>query len=82
MRTNCRWQDLRIQVATTLGTTYAHNFHLLLLVKAGIVGMTAFALFVLAPIVIAMRSSSDIARSAAALAVGMAAVMLRRPHAD
>ncbi len=65
--------------ATTLGTTYAHNFHLLLLVKAGIVGMTAFALFVLAPVVIAMRSSSDIARSAAALAVGMAAACFVDP---
>ncbi len=57
--------------SATLGTTYAHNFYLWWLVKAGAVGMTAFLLFALTPIVRGLLSSSAPAKTAAALAVAL-----------
>ncbi len=55
----------------TLGTTYAHNFYLWWLAKAGAVGMTAFAVFVLTPILRALVSMSAAAKIAAALSVAL-----------
>ncbi len=57
----------------TLGTTYAHNFYLWWLAKAGVVGMTAFALFALVPIVRGLLSGSAPAKIAAALSVALLA---------
>ncbi|HTX54348.1 MAG TPA: O-antigen ligase family protein [Candidatus Baltobacteraceae bacterium] len=55
----------------TLGTTYSHNFYLWWLAKAGAVGMTAFALFALVPIVRGLLSASTPAKAAAAVAVAL-----------
>jgi O-Antigen ligase len=57
--------------SATLGTTYAHNFYLWWLAKAGVVGMVAFALFVLIPIVRGLLSASAPAKAAAALSVAL-----------
>jgi O-Antigen ligase len=59
--------------SATLGTTYAHNFYLWWLAKAGAVGMTAFALFALVPIVRGLLSASAPAKIAAAVAVALLA---------
>jgi hypothetical protein len=55
----------------TLGTTYAHNFYLWWLTKAGAVGMTAFALFALTPIARGLISASAPAKVAAAVSVAL-----------
>lgn len=55
----------------TLGTTYAHNFYLWWLAKAGAVGMAAFALFALTPVVRGLLSASTPAKIAAALSVAL-----------
>jgi O-Antigen ligase len=57
--------------SATLGTTYAHNFYLWWLAKAGAVGMTAFALFALIPIARGLFSASAPAKIAAALSVAL-----------
>jgi O-antigen ligase/polysaccharide polymerase Wzy-like membrane protein len=57
--------------SATLGTTFAHNFYLWWLAKAGAVGMTAFVLFALTPIVRGLLSTSAPAKTAAALAVAL-----------
>jgi hypothetical protein len=53
----------------TLGTTYAHNFYLWWLAKAGVVGMLAFALFALTPALRGLLSASVPAKVAAAVIV-------------
>lgn len=55
----------------TLGTTYAHNFYLWWMVKAGAVGMAAFVLFALVPLVRALRCGSAPAKISAAVAIGL-----------
>ena len=51
----------------TLGTTYAHNFYLWWLAKAGAVGMASFAVFALTPVVRGIRSASAEAKISAAV---------------
>jgi O-Antigen ligase len=58
----------------TYGTTYAHNFYLWWLAKAGAVGMAAFALFALTPLIRALRSGSAPAKISAAVGVGLLAM--------
>lgn len=58
----------------TNGTTYAHNFYLWWLAKAGAVGMVAFALFALIPLLRAVRSASRPAKVSAAVSVGLLVV--------
>lgn len=55
----------------SLGTTYAHNFYLWWLAKSGAVGMTAFAVFALTPLVRALRSASIPAKISATTSVGL-----------
>lgn len=55
----------------TLGTTYAHNFYLWWLCKAGATGMLAFAVFALTPIIRGLRSASPPAKIATAVCVGL-----------
>ncbi|MCG5433887.1 O-antigen ligase family protein [Mycobacterium sp. MYCO198283] len=64
---------------STLGTTYAHNFYLWWLVKAGVVGMAGFAVFALVPVAKALRAGRPAARSAAAVGVGLLAVCVVDP---
>jgi O-antigen ligase len=63
----------------TLGTTYAHNFYMWWLVKAGIVGMIAFAVFALIPVVKAVRTGSAPATIAAAVSLGLLATCVVNP---
>ena len=53
------------------GTTYAHNFYLWWLAKAGAVGMAAFALFALTPLIRALRCASAPAKISVAVSVGL-----------
>jgi hypothetical protein len=55
----------------TLGTTYAHNFYLWWLAKAGAVGMAAFALFALTPLIRALRCATPPAKISAAVCVSL-----------
>lgn len=57
--------------ASTLGTTYSHNFYLWWLCKAGGVGMAAFALFALIPVARALRNGSAAAKASAAVSLGL-----------
>jgi O-antigen ligase len=57
----------------TLGTTYAHNFYLWWLAKAGLVGMASFAVFALTPVVRGIRSASAEAKISAAVSAGLLA---------
>jgi O-antigen ligase len=57
----------------TLGTTYAHNFYLWWLAKAGAVGMASFALFALTPVVKGIRSASAASKISAAVSAGLLA---------
>lgn len=63
----------------SLGTTYAHNFYLWWLVKSGAVGMGAFAVFVLAPLVRALRSASVPARISASVSTGLLVMCIVDP---
>ena len=63
----------------TLGTTYAHNFYLWLLVKAGIVGIAVFALFALIPVVRAVRAAAAEATIAAAVSAGLLVTCVVNP---
>ncbi|WP_297701578.1 O-antigen ligase family protein [Mycobacterium sp.] len=53
---------------------YSHNFYLWWLAKAGVVGMAAFALFALAPVLLALRCASSSAKISAAVAAGLLAI--------
>jgi O-antigen ligase len=53
---------------------YSHNFYLWWLAKAGVVGMAAFALFALTPVLLAMRCASAQAKISAAVAAGLLAI--------
>ncbi|OBG32744.1 O-antigen ligase family protein [Mycobacterium sp. E3198] len=59
------------EFTNTLGTTYSHNFYLWWLAKSGAVGMAAFAVFALTPVVAALRSASAPASAAAAVSAGL-----------
>jgi len=63
----------------SLGTTYAHNFYLWWLVKAGAVGMAVFAVFALTPMMRALRSASVSAQISAAVCAGLLAVCVVSP---
>ncbi len=54
--------------------TYSHNFYLWWLVKAGAVGMAAFALFALTPLIRALRRGSAPAKISAAVSAGLLAI--------
>ncbi|MEB3061528.1 MULTISPECIES: O-antigen ligase family protein [Mycolicibacter] len=57
--------------ANTLGTTYAHNFYLWWLVKAGAVGMAVFAALAVIPLYRAIRRASAPAKVSVAVAFGL-----------
>ncbi|OBK16431.1 polymerase [Mycobacterium asiaticum] len=63
----------------TLGTTYAHNFYLWWLAKSGAIGMTAFAVFALTPVVRALRSASVPAKISAAVSTGLLVMCIIDP---
>jgi hypothetical protein len=63
----------------TWGTTYAHNFYLWWLCKAGAGGMAMFALFALMPIVRGLRCASVPAKISAAVSIGLLAVCIVAP---
>ena len=63
----------------TDGTTYAHNFYLWWLAKAGAVGMAAFALLALTPLIRALRCASAPAKISAAVSVGLLVVCTVAP---
>jgi hypothetical protein len=63
----------------TWGTTYAHNFYLWWLCKAGAAGMAMFALFALMPIVRGLRCASVPAKISAAVSIGLLAVCVVAP---
>jgi O-antigen ligase len=63
----------------TIGATYAHNFYLWWLVKAGAVGMVAFALFALTPLIRALRCASAPAKISAAVSIGLLVVCIVSP---
>jgi hypothetical protein len=65
--------------AATWGTTYAHNFYLWWLCKAGAAGMAMFALFALMPIVRGLRCASVPAKISAAVSIGLLAVCVVAP---
>lgn len=62
-----------------LGTTYSHNFYLWWLAKAGAVGMAAFAVFALTPLVRALRSASVPAKISAAVSAGLLVMCIVDP---
>jgi O-Antigen ligase len=63
----------------TDGTAYAHNFYLWWLAKAGAVGMAAFALLALTPLIRALRCASAPAKISAAVGIGLLAVCTVAP---
>ncbi|CDO90574.1 O-antigen polymerase family protein [Mycobacterium triplex] len=65
-----------------LGTTYAHNFYLWWLVKAGALGMVVFAWFALRPVVRALRSVSTPAKIAGAVSVGLLVLNIVGPNIE
>ncbi|PTR42823.1 O-antigen ligase-like membrane protein [Rhodococcus sp. OK611] len=67
------------EFSATLGTTYAHNFYLWWLVKAGVFGTVMLAVFALTPIVRALTSRSVPALICAAVAVGLLFVCIVDP---
>ena len=62
------------EFSTTYEPTYSHNFYLWWLVKAGAVGMAAFALFALTPLIRALRRGSAPAKISAAGTAGLLAI--------
>ncbi|MBY0441678.1 MAG: O-antigen ligase family protein [Mycobacteriaceae bacterium] len=58
----------------TLYPAYSHNFYLWWLTKAGAVGMAAFALFALTPVILALRCAAAPAKISAAVAAGLLAI--------
>jgi O-antigen ligase len=65
--------------SATLGTTYAHNFYLWLLVKSGVIGMANFAVFAVTPVWRAVRSSSAAAKISAATGAALLAICVVDP---
>lgn|GEM_PF-1744916 len=53
---------------------YSHNFYLWWLAKAGAVGMAAFVLFALTPVILALRCAPAPAKISAAVAAGLLAI--------
>jgi hypothetical protein len=66
----------------TIGPTYAHNFYLWWLAKAGAVGMVAFALFALTPLIRALRCATPPAKISAAVCVGLLVVCTVSPFPE
>ncbi|OBA68750.1 polymerase [Mycobacterium sp. 1554424.7] len=67
------------EFTNTLGTTYSHNFYLWWLAKSGGVGMTAFAVFALTPLIQALRSASAPAKASAAVSAGLLVMSIIDP---
>ncbi|OBI43801.1 polymerase [Mycobacterium kyorinense] len=67
------------EFTATLGTTYSHNFYLWWLCKAGAVGMAAFAMFAVVPVVQALRRASAPAKISAAVSIGLLAMCVVDP---
>jgi hypothetical protein len=65
-----------------LGTTYAHNFYLWWLVKAGAVGMAAFAWFALRPVIRALRTASKAAKISGAVSAGLLVLNIVGPNIE
>ncbi|MCT7660163.1 O-antigen ligase family protein [Mycobacterium deserti] len=63
----------------TLGTTYAHNFYLWWLAKAGVVGMIAFALFALPPVLSALRTATVPAKISASVLLALLTICVVNP---
>jgi hypothetical protein len=61
------------EFATTYYPAYSHNFYLWWLAKGGAVGMAAFAVFALVPVVRAVRCASASAKISAAVCAGLLA---------
>lgn len=59
---------------STFHPSYSEQFYLWWLAKAGVVGMAAFALFALTPVILALRCASAPARISAAVATGLLAI--------
>jgi hypothetical protein len=72
------WYD-DAPLGVTLQTTYSHNFYLWWLCKAGAVGMAAFAVFALTPIIRALRCASVPAKVGAAVSAGLLAACFVAP---
>ena len=67
------------EFTNTLGTTYSHNFYLWWLAKSGAVGMAAFAMFALTPLVFALRSASKPAKAGSAVSAGLLVMSIVDP---
>jgi O-antigen ligase len=67
------------EFTATWGTTYSHNFYLWWLCKSGAVGMSAFAVFALTPLVRALRGVSVPAKISAAVATGLLTMAIVDP---
>ncbi len=63
----------------TFGPSYAHNFYLWWLVKAGLVGMAGFAVFALVPVLAGIRSRAAPATAATAVSVALLCVSAVAP---
>jgi hypothetical protein len=63
----------------TFYPAYSHNFYLWWLVKAGAVGMSAFAVFALTPLIRAVRCASVPAKISAAVCAGLLAISVVWP---
>lgn len=68
--------------SATTGPYYAHNLYLWLLVKTGVVGLAAFLLLALVPLIRAFRSQNSAARASAITAAIMLAVSVVAPSAE
>jgi O-antigen ligase len=62
------------EFASTFYPAYSHNFYLWWLAKAGVVGMAAFAVFALTPMIAALRCASAPAKISVAVCAGLLAI--------
>lgn len=62
------------EFASMFYPAYSHNFYLWWLAKAGAVGMAAFALFALIPMLLALRCASAPAKISVAVSAGLLAI--------
>lgn len=67
------------EFGTVFYPAYSHNFYLWWLAKAGWVGMAAFVVFALTPVVMAIRGASASAKISAAVSVGLLAISVVWP---
>ncbi|BAX94151.1 O-antigen ligase family protein [Mycobacterium shigaense] len=62
------------EFATTFYPAYSHNFYLWWVAKGGAVGMAAFAVFALVPLIRALRRRTPAAKISAAVSMGLLAI--------